>query len=129
MDQTTRQLQSHFDQVHVLRMVPEFPDYDSRLTARQLAAGWITPEEAALTMAANPEALASRVDEAEAAIYPLGTAGQITLIDPWPDLCPERCMATLDGQPVYFDNNHLTNSGARALRHLFMPFLTGTPAP
>ena len=30
-----------------------------------------------------------------------------------------------DGQSLYFDNNHLTNTGALALRGLFTPFLTG----
>ncbi|SMY06874.1 acyltransferase family protein [Flavimaricola marinus] len=125
LDQTTRKLGESFDEVHVLRMVPEIANYDSRLISRQLAQGWIDSEDAALAMIAKPETLTARVRDAEAAIFGLVTKGQITVIDPWPLLCPDRCSATIDGRPVYFDNNHLTNSGARALRHLFVPFLTG----
>jgi hypothetical protein len=33
------------------------------------------------------------------------------------------------GQALYFDNNHLTNTGARALRHLFVPFLSAGGVP
>lgn len=127
LDQTTRELGTAFEEVYVMRMLPEIPNYDSRVIGRQLAYGWITPEEAAMSMIANPEVLAARVKDAETAIYPLTASGQVTLIDTWPALCPERCSVMLGDRSVYFDNNHLTNAGANALRGLFVPFLTGVP--
>ncbi len=122
---TVAELSSDFDSVHLFRQVPEIPHYSSREVARGLAHGHLMPEDAALLFHVSEEELAARVTPAERAIYPLVDAGAVTLIDPWPLLCPERCSVMQDGQPVYFDNNHLTNAGAMLLRPLFGPFLTG----
>lgn len=37
----------------------------------------------------------------------------IRVVDPATVLCRQRCMATLDGQLLYFDDNHLTVQGAQ----------------
>ena len=56
----------------------------------------------------------------------LAARGAITLIDPWERLCdPLACGVMLQGAPVYFDTNHLTNRGALLLRDLLMPALAG----
>ncbi len=126
LEETVKTLNDDFGEVHVLRQVPEIPDYSSREVARMLAHGRASPSEITATFSAKSETLAARVMGAETCLYPMATKGLITLIDPWPRLCPERCSVMMDGKPVYFDNNHINNAGARALRDLFMPFLTGT---
>ncbi len=124
---TVAELSAHFE-VHVMRQVPEVPFYSSRDVARGLAHGRLTPEDASRLFMVGEEELASRVMSSEMAFYPLKDAGAVTMIDPWPLLCPERCSVMHEGRPLYFDNNHLTNAGAMHLRPLFMPFLTGVPA-
>ncbi len=125
LDLTVAELGRSFSQVAVLRQVPELPEYDSRDIARGLAHGTLAPDVAALRMIARPEALTVRVRAAEAPLYALASAERITLIDPWPLLCPDRCTALRDGRSVYFDNNHLNNDGALLLRRVFAPFLAG----
>lgn len=122
---TVAELNESFDSVHVFRQVPEIPFYSSRDVARGLAHGTLSPADAGLRFQVNEEVLAGRVIQAETPIYELASNGAITLIDPWPLLCPERCSVMNDGRPVYFDNNHLTNAGAILLRPLLLPFLTG----
>lgn len=42
------------------------------------------------------------------------------VLDPTPYLCPHgRCMGSQDGVPLYFDDNHLVDSGNQLLRGLF----------
>lgn len=126
LEETVRTLKDDFGEVHVLRQVPEIPDYNAGEMARVLAHGRTSPAEITAAFSAKSEVLAARVMAAETCLYPLAAQGLITLIDPWPRLCPERCSVMMDGRPVYFDNNHINNTGARALRDLFMPFLIGT---
>ncbi|WP_311735034.1 SGNH hydrolase domain-containing protein [Alloyangia mangrovi] len=66
--------------------------------------------------------LAQRVAEAEAPWRAMAEAGEITLIDSWPRFCDAgACHALHDSEGWYFDNNHITNTAARALRDLFVP--------
>ena len=126
-DTTIAELSASFDQIAVLRQVPEIPQYDSRQFARALAFGQMTEAEAMSRYVVQQDALAARVALAEAPLTQLANAGRITLIDTWPSLCGDVCSVMQDGKSYYFDNNHLTNTGALALRGLFMPFLTGAP--
>ena len=125
LDATVAELSTNFAQVHVLRQVPELPDYDSRDIARRMAHGRLTGADAMPLFTVRSEVLAARVADAEAPLTRLASAGAITLIDPWPLLCPDNCTAMQAGRSLYFDNNHLNNEGARTLRNLFVPFLTG----
>lgn len=110
-------------QVIALRQPPEIPNYDSRRAAREAAhAGW----PLAQTPVTDPDmpraALAQRVSEAEAPWRALAEAGEIAFIDTWPRFCDaEACHALQGGTGWYFDNNHITNTAARALRDLFAP--------
>jgi len=114
-----------FSEVHIARQVAEIPDYDSRDIARGLVHGRIDELEVSALSAVGEERLAARVADAEFPIYAIHLSGNAQLIDTWPPLCPERCSIMISGKPVYFDNNHLTNAGALAIRDLFLPFLTG----
>lgn len=42
------------------------------------------------------------------------------ILDPTPYLCPEgQCLGSKDGEPLYFDDNHLVDAGNDLLRGLF----------
>ncbi|MEZ5714978.1 MAG: acyltransferase family protein [Paracoccaceae bacterium] len=117
---TLPELQRHFPRLFVLRQPPEIPDYDSRTVARRLAHHRRAPEDAPVT---TPRAQAeARAAPAETLFAPAIAQGQLTEIDPWPQLCTNTaCSAQHDGQIWYFDNNHITNTAARALSPLFAP--------
>lgn len=125
MTATVELLGQSFEEVHIARQVAEIPDYDSRSVARGLAHGQFGPMEVSALSTVSEEKLASRVANAELPIYALHIEGKAQLIDTWEVLCPERCSVMIAGRPVYFDNNHLTNEGAIAIRNQFVPFLTG----
>ena len=122
---TVAELSQTFDRIAVLRQVPEVPTYDSRLFARALAFGQMTGSDAMSREVVQQDALAARVAVAEAPLTRMAAQGQIDLIDTWPNLCGDVCSVMQGGKSYYFDNNHLNNTGALALRGLFMPFLSG----
>lgn len=123
LEATVQALREHGLRVAVLRQVPEIPDYGARDVARGLAHGRLTPASLQHMLVAPPEMLAARVQAAESPIWHLGEVGTIEVIDPWPLLCSDACGAMNGGQALYFDNNHLTNTGARHLAPLFVSFL------
>lgn len=104
-------------EVSVLRQVPEAPAYSSLAVARAMARGAPVPPETLRVPRAAAEAREA------AGLGPFAAAaqeGRINLIDPWPALCDNRVCSVMNGdRPLYFDTNHLTNEGARRLRHLF----------
>lgn len=128
LEQTIAELADHFDRVTVLRQVPEIPDYDSRIAAREAAlSGWPLARAGETQDHVSAAALAPRIATAEAPLRALADRGAISIIDPWPRLCPDgTCQAIHDGIGYYFDNNHVTNSGALALRDLFAPVFART---
>ena len=103
--------------VWVLRQVPEIPAYSSLEIARAMARHEAVPPARLVA----PRAQAEQREAAGLAPFRAAqAAGLITLIDPWPLLCSATdCGVMADAQPLYFDNNHLTNTGARLLRALF----------
>ena len=122
---TVAELSRHFDQVFIARQVPEIPNYDSRVVAKALAHHRLTADALNPYTHVTEEALAARVASSERPIQALAAEGAVTILDTWPQLCPDRCSVMIDDQPVYFDNNHLTNRGALILRRVFLPALSG----
>ncbi len=125
LQHTIAELSTSFDQIYVLRQAPEITGYDSRIIARQLAHGKLAPgaDLEALQSIARAD-LDARTQPANQALVGL----DVTLIDPWPLLCDARfCHAVQNGLGYYFDNNHLTNTGARQLRHIFAPVFAPLP--
>jgi peptidoglycan/LPS O-acetylase OafA/YrhL len=113
--------------VTVLRQIPEMPGYTSLRAARAMAHGREDEVPSMLTVArAEAEARSARAD---GMLNALAAEGRIALIDGWDRLCDaETCSVMQEGGPIYFDTNHLTNRGARLLRDLLMPALTGEGA-
>lgn len=51
------------------------------------------------------------------------------VVDPVPYLCPEgKCMGSKNGEPLYFDDNHLVDAGNEQLRGLFNELLNARQA-
>jgi hypothetical protein len=113
--------------VTVLRQMPEIPVYTSLLAARAMAHGRAETVPAMLSVPrAEAEARAARAD---GMLRALEAEGKIALIDGWDRLCDAaNCSVMQGGGPVYFDTNHLTNGGARLIRDLLLPALTGRGA-
>lgn len=109
--------------IFVLRQVPEIFDYTARDAALGLAYGRLSPEAVAGKMAvADRGALAQRYRTVDAVLGRLADEKRITLIDTWDGLCAgTRCTALAGGEARYFDNNHITNTTALALRRHFAP--------
>ncbi len=127
---TVEELARHGKAVMVLRQVPEIPDYHSGRVARRMAHGRLRPGPELERLTEVPrQALERRNAAAEAAFGPLAARKEITLLDSWPALCGAgTCSAMQAGRSLYFDNNHVTNTGARTLRGLFAPALAPPPA-
>ncbi len=122
---TVAELHSHFDEVFVLRQAPEMPGYGARDIARRIVHHRAVPDEIQRALTVSGDVLQARTAAAEAPLNALAKEGRITLIDTWPTICTPDCNVVHDGQSFYFDNNHLSNSGALALRALLQPALTG----
>ncbi|WP_306734772.1 acyltransferase family protein [Marimonas arenosa] len=118
--ETLPELRRHFPRLFLLRQPPEIPDYDSRETARRLAYGRVLPTETPTDVSRT--VAETRAAGAEALFAPYLAEGSLRLIDPWPVLCTaEKCSARHGDAIWYFDNNHLTNTAARAFAGLISP--------
>jgi peptidoglycan/LPS O-acetylase OafA/YrhL len=52
----------------------------------------------------------------------------VRILDPLPYLCHEgRCFGSLDGRPLYHDDNHLSEYGNKLLAPMFEPVFRGLP--
>jgi peptidoglycan/LPS O-acetylase OafA/YrhL len=123
LSRTVAEVAAHIPRIHILRQPPEMPEYDSRHIARALVHG----RDPGAGVLGLPRAEAeARAAPAEAPIRALAQAGKVEVIDPWPRLCDAaRCSVMQGGEALYFDNNHLTNRGARSLADLFAPVFGG----
>ncbi|MBZ0129766.1 MAG: acyltransferase [Rhodobacteraceae bacterium] len=123
---SVREMAGSFARVFVLRQPPELPRYDSRIIARDMAHGRLSPgPELEEIMSVSRADLAARTATSEAPFRRLEAEGTIRFLDTWPTLCDDsQCRAVIKGKGYYFDNNHVTNRAAIALRHLFAPVLS-----
>jgi len=122
---TIAQLSSSFDNIYVLRQVPEIPQYDSRRIARMMAHGRLKyGTELDKITSVSVDDLKLRIQDAE---KPFQASGNLEILDSWQQMCnPKECSAIAEGRALYFDNNHITNTTALAMRHLFDPVFSNT---
>lgn len=121
MDQTVDRLGEISGDVFVLRQVPEAFAFTSQNVARELAYGRISLDDARkdITQTARQD-IDARLAVANAAIDVAVPADRI--IDLTDYFCTgDFCSALIDDLPVYFDNNHVTNTGAKMVRAGFDP--------
>jgi hypothetical protein len=110
--------------VHVLRQMPEMPQYTAGKAARAMAYGRGDTITASLTQPRSAAEARSR--RADAMLRDLAARGRISVIDGWDRLCDASvCGVMIDDAPVYFDTNHLTNRGALLLRDRLLPAVAG----
>ena len=98
----------------VLRQPPEIFEFSVRAAARALAYGQTTVEDLAVAEGRTPVNLVRKRNEAVDRVL---QDFEGSIIDTWPRICAEdHCHAMQDQEIYYFDNNHLTNNGAIAIR-------------
>ena len=116
---TVEILSKYAASVYVLKQLPEFPNYDSRQAARDLAFARAGTDKVNGQLRLPLPDARQRSDATMQAFLDLEQSGKLTLLNPWDDLCnTDVCEAP---ERAYFDNNHVTNHGARLLRHVFAP--------
>lgn len=126
---TSAELRQHFDEVFVIRQVPEMPGYSARQVARDIVHRGLDAQALSKATSVENDALLRRVEQAEAPLKALVQRSEITLIDTWPSICTPQCRVVHNEKSYYFDNNHLSNGGAMVLRELLRPALTGRRTP
>ena len=121
---TVGELTRRFD-VFVLQQVPEVSLYDSREVARMLAhSGSHAQADAATRFTVSKSDLMRRTAPSERPFQTLAAENRITWLPSWERLCStDRCSVLHNGRSYYFDNNHITNSAAIDLRHMFDPVM------
>jgi hypothetical protein len=125
---TLQQLDDLVPRVFVLRQVPEIADYDSGVAAQALAYGRKSEEDIRMGIArtARPD-VEARASDADQALVQAAEQTGAEVIDLWSDLCDaSHCAGYLGETPIYFDNNHVTNTGAIGLRQRFRPVFEGS---
>lgn len=101
--------------VYVVQPVAEMGRDVPKLIARHLMAGRGMPD-----IGVTREAYRQRHADTLAALQEAHTRCGVTLLDPWPFLCEnERCPGIRDGKSLYFDDDHLNESGNRYLVPMF----------
>ena len=122
---TVEEIRRHVPDVYVLQQVPEIPRYDSRDVARRLAHGHNADEERRRFVEPVRD-VAARVASSEAPFLQLVSTRSITVIELRSRFCDQvLCSIVHDNRSYYFDNNHITNTAALAIRDIFGPFMRG----
>ena len=121
---SVEEIAGHVPAVYVLEQVPEVPFYDSREVARRLAHGADQHEEQKRFVVSRRD-VEERSAAAEAGFLKLAKRDDRIHWLPTRDrLCEDgSCSSVHDAHSYYFDNNHITNTAAMALRDLFVPVL------
>ncbi|MEK1905878.1 MAG: acyltransferase family protein [Pseudomonas sp.] len=108
--------------LYLLRPIPEMQLNIPKALARDRLLG--RKGRYGISLAAYQARHAWVLEAQDAAVEACGAV----LLDPLPLLCPEGwCRAELDGQPLYFDDDHLSEAGAALLAPLFRQ-LVASPA-
>jgi hypothetical protein len=103
-------------QVYVVATVPEI----GYRVPEALAQAYRLPRP--LDIRPTLEEYRERQSEVAALLLDAGTRHDFTMLDPTPLLCATgRCQVEQGGRPMYFDEHHLSNSGAQLLVPLLEP--------
>ncbi len=122
LSETVDELLRSFD-VYVMRQVPEFPDYSSHTFAKSLAHGHAINDDA---LELNQQAWENRALSSDKVMLKLASKNRVHLIDAWSRICGDACYLLDEDVVYYFDNNHLTNTGALHIRDVFTRFMKGS---
>jgi len=102
--------------VYLMRPVPEMPVEVPKVLSRRLAMGWMG--EVSITRASYQARHALVWAAQDEAAKRCGAR----ILDPLPYLCDnERCYGSRHGRPLYYDDDHLSMTGAALLSPMFAP--------
>lgn len=117
--QTTEMIEKAGLTPMVMRQPPEIFEFSVRAAARALAYGQTTVDSLADAEGKTPVGIVLERNETVDRVLQ-SFEGQV--IDTWQRICTEdQCRAMQDQKVYYFDNNHLTNTGAIAIRDSYAP--------
>jgi len=121
---SVEEIAGYIPAVYVLQQVPEIPFYDSREVARRLAHG-ADPAEEQKRFVVSMQEVEARTRPSEAGFLELAdNDSRIRWLPTHGRLCEgDHCTSIHAARSYYFDNNHITNTAAMALRDLFAPVL------
>lgn len=110
-------------QIHFVETVPYDMSYNPASRALAFLAG-----EDLKTEGINQETLTEHLAPMRALVVPLQKqhGDRLNVFTPSDYLCAEICIYLVDGKPIYFDNDHLTLTGAQLLAPMFTEIIDAT---
>lgn len=123
LEYTLRELGGLGPALFFIEQPPEIENFHARTLAVKLKTGQQQLDEIEQGIAKTPrENVVARQVIALNLAEQLASEGVLTVLRTHERLCDEReCSALLNGQPVYFDNNHLTASAKELVAPMFLP--------
>jgi len=130
--QTIRQLSNDGHSIFIVEQVPEFSRYDARVVALGLVNGSINSNNESnkldekfnrLTTETYQEVL-KRQNKIQLALQDASSKKLITVLKTHQFFCDENeCSLMPKGEPLYFDNNHLSSNGSIKINAMFNPLI------
>ncbi len=125
LSQTVQTLDTATDRVFVLRQMPEMALFRARNAARDVAYGHQSADTLLATQGRidRNQVQTTRSAAADAAVRAAVTPEH--MIDLWDQICTEtECSMQSGNDLLYYDNNHVSDTGARLLRDGFASVFT-----
>ena len=117
---------SHGDhELFVVEQAPEFSNYQARALAISLMKGR-TDEDASVARLTleSYASVTQRQGAVQTVLNDAESANLATILRTHEFFCDaHQCSLMLDGYPAYFDNNHVSSSGARQMNRMFSPLV------
>lgn len=121
---TVKQLSESGHKVFVVEQVPEFSHYQARVVALGLINGNINEQLTQLSTE-NYRDVQQRQAQIQAAMTAAESKGLITTLKTHHFFCKQQeCSIMINGEPMYFDNNHVSSNGAANISPMFQPFIS-----
>jgi hypothetical protein len=126
LQKTLLELNHSNKNVFVVEQAPEFSNYQARALAISLMNGSSDPDISVSRLTLETYAnVTQRQGAVQSTLAAAEEAGLITILRTHEFFCDaQRCSLMLNGYPAYFDNNHVSSSGARQINHMFLPLVS-----
>ncbi len=122
---TVKTLRSQGKRVFVVEQPPEFSRYESRTLAIGLMNGSADFEKSVQTLAQEEYTqVLARQEPMQVALKTAEQQGILSVLKTHHYFCGDsECSLMVDGSPTYFDNNHVSSTGAVKINAMFEPVL------
>jgi peptidoglycan/LPS O-acetylase OafA/YrhL len=122
-EKTIEKLNQQGHLVFVVEQAPEFSRFKARTVAFGLVLGGTIDQYEALTTE-DYQVVQSRQGKLQEAIKNASADGKITILKTHDFFCNAgQCSLMLSGEPMYFDNNHLSATGSKRIKSMFDPLV------